>query len=464
MSVEEGFLSGVKNYRQLSKYKGEDAYCVQQLGSGPLSESSYQSDKLVPLASISKLLTSYWALSVLGPFYRFETHFFLVAVDARTIDLHISGSRDPYYTYEKLFFIVSELNRIGITQIRHLTFDENLTIYLGHRDPNSANPSSLNAWTENPNLVTGLIEPSISASNLELVFNVKGWKVSAKKRYAYALDLAKKFGMSMVPNPKMSIGDVALKRAEDFRPSGNTQHFVMRSAPLFRYLKDMNNFSNNYVADQIFLRLGGQEKAARFFETRLNLDKTSLQLHTGSGLPLREPSRVDNKGSCAAVLKVVNAMSTLLTTVSVPEDEFQILKRKNLSLLDIMLIVGVDEIEKINGLNAKTTYSGSENQEGAAIAKTGLINSAINIAGAVFTNEGIYLYGIFIRTALSTEYHNPTGNNEARALRRALISDLIQDHKGAKKVPIDQHTAFFPVDTKSMLRDLTPEAKSLTLN
>lgn len=463
-SLAQTFLSDITKFKELEKFKAEDSFCTQKVGASAVAATSYQSDKLVPLASVSKLLTSFWALSTLGPFYRFETHFFVNVIDAKTIDLHIAGSRDPYNTYEKLFYIVSELNRTGITQIRHLTFDENFTVYLGHRDPNSNNPSSLNAWTENQELVNGLLNPEKTRLNLYLVFDSKKWTASAKRRYEYTLDLAKAAGIAMTATPKIAVGDVALVNAEDFRPEQKVKRMVLRSAPLYRYLKDMNNFSNNYVADQIFLRLGGRTKAAEFYSKKLKLTSKDLQMHTGSGLPLREPSRVDNLGTCAAVLRTVNAMTNLLSATAMPDDEFEILKRKNLSILDVMLVVGVDEFEKINGFEANTTYQGNELQDGAVVAKTGLINSAINVAGAVFTNEGVILYGVFLRTAASTSLHNPKGNRQARDFRRDLISDIIRDHGGARKVSMNQHANFFPADKKSALRVLTEDGKSLTLN
>lgn len=458
----QDFLGEVKKHKELNNLVGGHAFCSAKLGSQQLDSTSYRSNSLVPLASVSKLITSYWALARLGPFYRFETKFYIHRVDSKTIDLHIIGSRDPYYTYEKMFFIVSELNRLGIKKIRNISYDENFTVYMGHRDPVSS--GSLRAWSEDQELVTGVVDAEKTQKNIELIFDTSKWTGSALRRYIYTQKLAKTKGVVLINKPSMSFEKVLFVANQNFNESMQKQtpdsSLSMKSAPLFRYLKDMNNFSNNYVADQLFLFLGGAGEFAKFAKEKLNLAEDDLRIYTGSGLPLRSPVRSDNHGTCQAVIKIIEQMGVLLNNYKLNEEEQKALGKNKLELLDTMLVAGVDETEKINGTSANTTYSGTLDQEGSVLAKTGLINSAVNIAGVVYTAEGIYFFGIFLRTSKDPSQKSPAAAAQARVARKNIISDLISHHGGAKKLPLSDHWSFMPIDNVSQL---TPDVSSKQL-
>ncbi|RPJ74571.1 MAG: hypothetical protein EHM20_10390, partial [Alphaproteobacteria bacterium] len=80
-------------------------------------------DKQVRLASVSKLMTSLWAMEVLGPEYRYDTKLFI-----KGNHLHIVGSMDPFMGNEKMFFLVSQLNDLGFTKFDKVTFDKIIQI------------------------------------------------------------------------------------------------------------------------------------------------------------------------------------------------------------------------------------------------------------------------------------------------------------------------------------------------
>ncbi len=54
----------------------------------------------IRLASVSKLITSLWAVDQLGPDYRFETKLFI-----KNGHLHIKGSYDPFFGNEKAYYL-----------------------------------------------------------------------------------------------------------------------------------------------------------------------------------------------------------------------------------------------------------------------------------------------------------------------------------------------------------------------
>ncbi|MDX2433911.1 MAG: D-alanyl-D-alanine carboxypeptidase [Desulfobacterales bacterium] len=76
-------------------------------------------EKFVP-ASIVKIATSLTALRVLGPRYRFETHFY---IDANQ-NLYIKGFGDPFLISEEISFIVRELKKLGCQRINNIYIDD----------------------------------------------------------------------------------------------------------------------------------------------------------------------------------------------------------------------------------------------------------------------------------------------------------------------------------------------------
>ena len=93
----------------------ENTFCYAS-GSTRLDIQGVNIDSPVRLASVSKVITSFWALSSLGPHYQFETH---LSYSAKTRHLHISGSSDPFMGQQSLFFLASELDR----RFAHLRFE-----------------------------------------------------------------------------------------------------------------------------------------------------------------------------------------------------------------------------------------------------------------------------------------------------------------------------------------------------
>jgi D-alanyl-D-alanine carboxypeptidase/D-alanyl-D-alanine-endopeptidase (penicillin-binding protein 4) len=75
--------------------------------------------KFVP-ASIVKIATSLTALRMLGPQYRFQTHFFR----DMNQNLYIKGFGDPFLISEEVAIIVKELKRLGCRRINDIYLDD----------------------------------------------------------------------------------------------------------------------------------------------------------------------------------------------------------------------------------------------------------------------------------------------------------------------------------------------------
>ena len=55
-------------------------------------------DKLLPIASVSKLFTTLWSVSAKGVDSKFVTRFYVTAAGSDTFDVHLQGAWDPYFS------------------------------------------------------------------------------------------------------------------------------------------------------------------------------------------------------------------------------------------------------------------------------------------------------------------------------------------------------------------------------
>ena len=101
---------------------------------------------------VSKIFTSYWALSTRGASYRFETLVSLHDLGNGFWNVHLKGSRDPYFGKSSLQVIMANLNQLGIKKIKNLSFDENLK-YIDTPESEGVAISKLLTSDPQPNVV-----------------------------------------------------------------------------------------------------------------------------------------------------------------------------------------------------------------------------------------------------------------------------------------------------------------------
>ncbi|MGZ3807409.1 MAG: D-alanyl-D-alanine carboxypeptidase, partial [Bacteriovorax sp.] len=161
-----------KNWSQQLKEQGleakDQAYCYTN-EEGKAEGANL--DLRIRLASVSKLVTSLWAVEKLGVDHKYETKLFI-----KGNNLHIQGSYDPFLGNEKMFFLVSQLNELGFTKFDTITFDKNLLI----------NPDVQYEADEYPtmNSVT-------NGRYLKMYFNTNSWSTDTKDEYSNYYSLAK---------------------------------------------------------------------------------------------------------------------------------------------------------------------------------------------------------------------------------------------------------------------------------
>jgi D-alanyl-D-alanine carboxypeptidase/D-alanyl-D-alanine-endopeptidase (penicillin-binding protein 4) len=108
------------SFAKSSTFKGTQfSYALINLDSGKMIESK-MAEKPMILASVSKLLTFYFALKVLGPNDRFRTEIYK---DGKVIegvlkgDLYLKGYGAPYFTVNHIISLIHQIKNQGIKKV-----------------------------------------------------------------------------------------------------------------------------------------------------------------------------------------------------------------------------------------------------------------------------------------------------------------------------------------------------------
>ncbi|MEK7357919.1 MAG: D-alanyl-D-alanine carboxypeptidase, partial [Bdellovibrionota bacterium] len=79
----------------------------------------------VKIASVMKLLTTLWAVDKYGANHEYVTKIYYQPING---EMHIAGARDPFFDRDRIYLLLSDLNRNKISQLKRLTFDGNFLI------------------------------------------------------------------------------------------------------------------------------------------------------------------------------------------------------------------------------------------------------------------------------------------------------------------------------------------------
>ena len=187
-------------------------------------------------------------------------------------------------------------------------------------------------------------------------------------RYKTLREDAAVIGVSMPTEPPtISVEEVVYTSKAEFTRRADTVTYVYRSAPLHKILKNMNNKSNNYIADNIYWNLGGTESFNTYIKEKLSMTTADLEFNLGSGNNHDYISHKDedyNRGTCNAMITVVWRLNDQLT-------------KQGHKLSDVIAVAETDHNSTLK------KYGGS--MAGATIAKTGSVDRAKTLAGAVST-------------------------------------------------------------------------------
>ena len=376
----------------------------------------------VRLASVSKLVTTYWAMNKLGPEYQYESQFYL-----KGKRLHIVGDRDPIFSKRKLFFLLSQLNNLGVNELDEITFDENLRVY-----------TNAEGYTGNTLKVTA----SRSATNLKDFFHTPAWNKLKAAYRTFIKETPKEVIDALeirdnLEDLNLSVKKVSFSKTNPFENDEDAKKSIHLSPEVVKYLKAMNIKSNNYVADEVFTKLGGEKEFDKFIGEKvenwfpnLDIDRTkfdkgskSIKIFSGSGLPTyKSGERHDNYATCGVVVRIIEDLNDIMV-------DYQ------KSLQQIVAVAGSDVDTK--GATKSTIRKRflSPKVKNVIMAKTGTLFHTSALAGKVSTKKGEHYFGVF---------HQMRGwKGHAKAAQDEIVSKLIRDYGGGEKVEYNKEY-FFP--------------------
>lgn len=357
-------------------------------------------DAMSPIASISKLVTSHWALSSYGSFHQFKDQIFIQEVSSGIFDVHIKGSFNPYFNNDSLNWLVVQLNNRQIFQVRNLTFDENF-IYMHDLDLFAA--SDAIDFRLRRSQTAGALRTSLS---------------QLEKTYPRTQAKFKKRTGEKLPQ-KIALSVKSIKQAQTEMSS--TADFTLFSSPLVDLLAQMNKTSNNHVADFIFEGLGGAKEFSSFVKENMNLTENEIRFINGSGGPFLDKDskkKFYNYSNCRTVIKVIL-------------DIQQKLNSDSLNLWDAMTAVDPEASKNDRDLNPVNDYYSSAITAYSLVGKTGTVSPMIGFAGLVSTLNTRFLIAEFVKTKGSTEW------NIARAQILKGLENLITLNGGPKELELN---------------------------
>ncbi len=274
-------------------------------------------DKPFIPASVTKIVTAWLAMEVLGGDYRFETRFYL---DDKRV-LYVRGGGDPYLTSEELEPLAADLvAKVGKAPITGIVIDasyypSNLRIP-GIEDDDTAYDALNSALGVNFNTIYAERDGNEVRSAEEQTpitpiaiarFRAKGppdgeGRISLGLEPSLGLRYAGELIGAFIDRAG---GDVKGAISVGTVPAGLEPVYVHRqSRPLSDILADMLRDSNNYVANQIFLEIGARrfgapvslEKSLRVANAMLAAHGLAADIHLEEGAGISRDDRMTARG------------------------------------------------------------------------------------------------------------------------------------------------------------------------
>lgn len=340
------------------------AVVVQEAGA-VLPRVSLNAGQSFNPASVMKLLTTYAALDTLGPAYTWKTEALAVAAPAGGVldgDLVLKGSGDPKLTFEQFWLLLRQLRARGVREIRgDLVLDRRLFDANGITAaeavpfddkplrPYNVAPDALllNFKSLRLQLVGDAARKSFvvlaepQPGNLEIVNQIRptggagnadcgDWKEGLHAEVSqhagrsrltlngqYPLSCGEQtWNLGVLTHPQyvfgvfsqlwQELGGTLTGTLRESAPAGNLQRLASIESPtLAEIVRDINKYSNNVMARQLFLTLGAElaektdaapkpvrpadaDAALRAWLAQKQLNFPELVLENGSGLSRRE--------------------------------------------------------------------------------------------------------------------------------------------------------------------------------
>ena len=277
--------------------------------SGHRSVLTLQAERSVNPASLTKLLTTYAALDRLGPGWSWATPVWVVGTLKDGVldgSVHIKGSGDPKLVIERVWLLLRRLQQAGVQDIRGDILLDGSAFAVPEGSaadfdgdptrPYNVRPSALLLnyksvnYTFVPDIPTGLArvlaEPALAGTAVDRSVPLTAgacsdWRSTLKPSFGDSVRFAGSYPVACgeqawaVADLQPATYNARLLEAlwksmggrlggsirEGPAPTETPPSFELRSPPLAEVVRDINKFSNNVMAQQLFFTLGASPLA-----------------------------------------------------------------------------------------------------------------------------------------------------------------------------------------------------------
>ncbi|MFT4267692.1 MAG: D-alanyl-D-alanine carboxypeptidase/D-alanyl-D-alanine-endopeptidase [Xenophilus sp.] len=403
-------------------------------------------------ASIMKLVTTYAALDLLGPAYTWRTP---VYTDGRLIDgtlhgnLYLRGQGDPKLVVERLWLLLRRVQGLGIREIAgDIVLDRSAFETTVEGDPAAFDGEPLRPYNASPDallvnfrsvvmtftprpdgqfaqvsydppLAGVALQPAVPlaagacgdwraalrpelADPLRIGFAGALPAACGEKTWALAYADPRSHALRAVAGVWGQMGGLLRGQVRDGTvPAGLQPAFEFESPPLAEVVRDINKFSNNVMAQQLFLTLGLTQRRRGSFEAARAAVRQwwTERIGTGEGVPTLENGAGLSREGRISAAELGRMLQVAWKSPAMPE------------LLASLPAVGVD-----GTLRKRQIRSG-----GSAHLKTGSLRDASGIAG--------YVDGASGRRWVLVAIANDANAAAARPAFDALVDWVVEDRQ-----------------------------------
>lgn len=367
------------------------------------------------IASVSKVLTTHWAMHILGPDYRFKTKLSITPTNQnKTCNVHFSGDMDIFMGKEMLSTVFQQLKPLLANQkcqkIAQLSYDEKFVVpfysksnlfIMQHRD-----------------------EAGFKGSDPDLLYGVK----TTKKALTY-------FTSHFTSVPVLGVEHVLSTDFENYSKTTPLKTYSFQSRPLYMMVREYNAYSSNVPPNILFEKLGGAAAYKIFIQNRLGLTTDSVEMYNGSGYPITTAENKSyNEVSCAAIVRIIQDMDQLLKSHH---------GSKSFQLADVMAVGGNGEVYS----TFKNLYA-SDRFHNTLTAKTGSADRAITFGGMLNTSEGPLYFAVLTEP----DSYIPDQLKKPRTYIRDLVS-ILSERFVLRRFNYTHVGLMNPIDSESRLVD-----------
>jgi serine-type D-Ala-D-Ala carboxypeptidase/endopeptidase (penicillin-binding protein 4) len=430
---------------------------VQEVGSTN-SRVSWQPQKLVNPASLAKLITTSAALDLLGPAWTWSTPVWLQGnLQNGVLDgnLHIKGNGDPKLVLERMWLLLHRVQQLGVREIRGDIVLDRSAFTLPEQNPGDFDGEALRPYnasadalllnyksvvmTFTPLPSKGVavlaIDPPLQGVKLDATLPLSNapcddWRSALKadftdatrikmtgsfsaacgeKQWAVAYADPKTYNERALSGMWRDMGGKLSGGVRDgAAPANVAPTFEVLSPPLAEVVRDINKFSNNVMAQQLFLSLALVQRGQGTAEVARELMRQWLADRLGD---VARTAVIDNGSGLSRDARVTAQMMARLLQVAWASPTMP-------ELLSSLPVIGVDG-----------TLRRSKVPAGRAHLKTGSLRDVMGVAGVVLAHTG--------RRYVVVAIVNHPNANAARPALDALVKWAIVNDARAENTPTE---------------------------